>query len=288
MGRIQVRSLDSPDETIPFPLGHNEIVRLGDIAVGRDTHQPGWHWAEHVKPIVETEWCEFQHRGVVVQGQMGVRMADGEEAVIGPYQAFDIPPGHDGWVVGDEPLVTLDWTGVEDWAKSPAADRVLTTILFSDIVGSTQRVHQQGDAAWRRVLARHDDTVRSILASFRGHEVETAGDSFLATFDSAARAVRCGRALVVGLQQISVPIRVGIHTGEVEMAGDRLRGVAVHIAARIMGLAGEGAVLVSATTQQLCEGSDLRFVSAGTHTMKGVEGARALFSLDIEPYRGHG
>lgn len=281
MGRIQARRLDNPDERITFPYGENQVVKLGDLVVGRGVHQPGWHWAEHVRPIVGTQWCEFPHRGIVTSGQMGVRMKDGEELVIGPDTVFDIPPGHDGWVVGDEPLITLDWVGVQGWASVPVeGERILTTVLFTDIVDSTARARELGDLAWKRTAGHHDDRIRSVLAAFRGREIETAGDSFLAVFDGAARAVQCGEALVGALAIIDIPIRVGIHSGEVELAGKHLRGIAVHAAARVLSLAGAGEVLVSGTTRELAEGSGLRFRSRGMHAMKGLTGEREVFALD--------
>ena len=281
MPRIQTRSLDDPDETINYPHGQNRVVRLGELVVGRDVHQPGWHWAEHVSPIVGTEWCQFTHRGIVERGQMGLRMDDGEELVIGPNTVFDIPPGHDGWVAGDEPLITLDWAGVEGWASPPVeGERILTTILFTDVVDSTVRARKRGDAAWKRTMQHHDERVRAVLAAFRGREIETAGDSFLAVFDGAARAVRCGEALVQALTMIDLPIRVGVHSGEVELEGKQLRGIAVHMAARVLALAGPGEVLVSATTHELAEGSGLHLRSRGRHAMKGIEGEREIFVLD--------
>ncbi len=283
MHRIQVGNLDDPDETISFPHGESQVVRLGELVVGRDVHQPGWHWAEHVRPIVGTEWCEFTHRGIVTSGQMGVRMSDGEELVIGPNAVFDIPPDHDGWVVGDEPLITLVWAGVEGWASAPVeGERIVTTILFTDIVDSTVRARDLGDVAWKRTVGHHDERIRSVLVAFRGREIETAGDSFLAVFDGAARAVRCGEALVRALATINMPIRVGIHSGEVELAGQHLRGIAVHAAARILSLAGSGEVLVSGTTRELAEGSGLRFRSRGRHAMKGLVGEREVFALDSD------
>lgn len=283
MGRIQIRSLDDPDERISYPHGENQVVRLGELVVGRDVHQPGWHWAEHVRPIVGTEWCEFTHRGIVASGQMGVRMSDGEELVIGPNTVFDLPPGHDGWVVGDEPLITLDWAGVEGWASAPVeGERIVTTVLFTDIVDSTVRARELGDLAWKRIVGDHDERIRTVLAAFRGREIETAGDSFLAVFDGAARAVRCGEALIRALATINMPIRVGIHTGEVELAGQHLRGIAVHVAARVLSLAGPDEVLVSGTTRELAEGSGLRFRSRGRHAMKGLVGEREVFALDSD------
>ena len=279
MGRIQTHRLADPDETVRFPLGMSQTVRLGGFVVGRDTHEPGWHWRDHIRPIVGTEWCQFHHRGIVVSGHMGVRMDDGEERVIGPDEVFDVPPGHDGWVVGDSALVTFEWAGVEGWASPPEGQRVVATLLFTDIVKSTERLQQLGDAAWKHVAALHDQTVRMLLETHRGKEIETAGDSFLAVFDGAARALRCGRALATALTDANVPIRVAVHTGEIEYVGTQVRGVAVHVAARVLGLAGPGEVLVSSTTRELVEGSGLQFASRGRHRLKGLDSEREIFEL---------
>jgi class 3 adenylate cyclase len=281
MSRIQVRSFREPDETLTPPLGTSAIVRIGELTVERGELQPGWSWRQHVKPIVRTEWCRFHHRGVVLSGQLGIRMDDGEEAIIGPDSVFDVPPGHDGWVVGDEPLVTIDWAGVEGWASPPGeGERMLATLLFTDIVDSTTLARRLGDAAWTRSRGLHDETVRLVLSRFRGREVETAGDSFLAVFDGAARAVRCGAALVVATAAIDLAIRVGIHSGDVEIGGTGgVRGLAVNTAARVLALASSGEVLVSSTTRDLAEGSSLRFASRGRHELKGLEGERELFLL---------
>jgi class 3 adenylate cyclase len=133
--------------------------------------------------------------------------------------------------------------------------RVMATILFTDMVGSTEQRVRPGDAAWKQTVAMHDDVVRTVLVRFGGREVETAGDSFLIVFDSAESAVRCGLALIPALDAIRLPIRVGIHSGEVVMADDHVRGLAVHAAARILDQAGSGEVLVSGTTRDLAEGA---------------------------------
>ena len=107
-------------------------------------------------------------------GQLGIRMDDGEEVIIGPDSVFDIPPGHDGWVVGDEPVVTIDWAGVKGWASAPGeGERIVVTILFTDIVDSTTLARCMGDVAWKRTRALHDETVRAVLSRFRGREIET-------------------------------------------------------------------------------------------------------------------
>ena len=161
----------------------------------------------------------------------------------------------------------------------PAADleRVLATVMFTDIVGSTERAASMGDRKWRDLLENHHTIVRSQLSQFRGKEVDTAGDGFLATFDGPARGIRCGMAIAEGVRQIGLEVRVGLHTGELEVAGDSVRGIAVHTGARVAALAGPGEVLVSSTVKDLVAGSGLSFEDRGVHSLKGVPGRRRLF-----------
>jgi class 3 adenylate cyclase len=151
-------------------------------------------------------------------------------------------------------------------------DRVMTTILFTDIVDSTRRASDLGDVEWKRLLARHDEIVREMLHQYRGREVKTTGDGFLASFDGPARAVRCARAITQEMLQIGIEIRAGLHAGECIRRGDDLAGVAVHIAARICNLAGPDEVLTTGTVRDLVIGSDLTFVDRGLHELKGVTG----------------
>jgi quercetin dioxygenase-like cupin family protein len=116
-GGLQGKSLDSPDETRSFDNGKMDVVELGNVTVGRATFEPGWRWSEHVKPIAGTDSCEVPHVGYVISGRMGIAMDDGEEQEFGPNEAFVIPPGHDGWTVGDEPLIVLDFSGADEYAK---------------------------------------------------------------------------------------------------------------------------------------------------------------------------
>jgi class 3 adenylate cyclase len=168
---------------------------------------------------------------------------------------------------------------VDGWASGLTRARRWATILFTDIVDSTEQLRQAGDAAWKQTLAMHDDVVRTVLVGFGGREVETAGDSFLIVFDSAERAIRCGLALIEALAAIRVPVRVGIHSGEVVLAAEHVRGVAVHAAARISGEARPGEVLVSGTTRDLAEGAaGLRFESRGRHRLKGLEREYDVFA----------
>ena len=166
-------------------------------------------------------------------------------------------------------------TGVRPVAEP---DRVLATVLFTDIVGSTARAAEIGDAAWRRQLAEHDVDVRSALARFRGREVKTTGDGFLATFDGPARAVRCALAIRQSLGGRGIAIRAGLHTGEIEITDQDVAGIAVHIGARICALAGPGEVFVSSTVKDLVVGSGLTFDPRGSHALKGVPDPWAIFA----------
>ena len=160
------------------------------------------------------------------------------------------------------------------------ADRVLATVLLTDVVASTERAAEMGDTAWRDVVARHDELVRAELRRFDGREVKQTGDGFLAAFDGPARAVRCAKAIVEAApDELGMEIRAGVHTGEVEIVDSDLRGLAVHIAARVGALAGAGEVLVSSTVKELVIGSDLAFTDRGTHSLKGVPGEWRLYTV---------
>jgi class 3 adenylate cyclase len=158
-------------------------------------------------------------------------------------------------------------------------DRVLATVLFTDVVGSTEVAHRIGDRAWRDLLARHHDLVRAQLERFKGREIDTAGDGFLAAFDGPARAIRCALAIREAVSALDVQIRVGLHTGEVEVLGDKLAGVAVHTGARVAAEADPGEVLVSSTVKDLVAGSGIEFEDRGAHELKGVPGQWRLFRV---------
>ncbi len=160
-----------------------------------------------------------------------------------------------------------------------AIERVLTTVLFTDIVSSTKRAASMGDKRWRALLDNHDRVVRDELRHFRGVEVNTTGDGFIASFDGPARAIRCARAICDAVNAIGVEVRVGLHTGECEVRGDDLGGLAVHIAARVGATAEPGEVLVSSTIKDLVVGSEIEFADRGDHELKGVPGSWRLFSV---------
>jgi class 3 adenylate cyclase len=277
---LRLKSFAAPDQTIEFPLVRAEIVELGDFTVGYVVHQPGWRWSEHVRPSVGGEWCQARHVGVLLSGRSGVLLQDGTTYEFGPRDVVDIPPGHDGWVIGDEPAVMIEWAGLYTFA-GPALSkgRALATLLFTDLVESTPTAARLGDRAWRELLAGHFAAARSALDRFGGREIHTTGDGILATFDGPANALRAAQAIRDAAGRHGLRVRAGVHVGEVEFAGGDVRGVAVHEAARIMGRAAAGEILVSETTRTLAQPSGFAFDDRGPHTLKGLEGERRLYAF---------
>ena len=166
-------------------------------------------------------------------------------------------------------------------ARAPiTVDRVLATVLFTDIVGSTVKAATLGDRRWRDLLDSHHATIRRNLTSFRGHEVKSTGDGVLATFDGPARGVRCACAIAEEIRPLGIEIRAGLHTGECEIMGEDVGGIAVHIGARVAALAGAGEVLVSSTVKDLVAGSGLRFGDRGSQSLKGVPGEWHIFAVE--------
>jgi class 3 adenylate cyclase len=156
-------------------------------------------------------------------------------------------------------------------------DRILTTILFTDIVGSTERAATLGDQRWRAALDEHDQAVRDQLGRFRGREVNTTGDGFVVSFDGPARAIRCAQAIIEATSTSGLELRIGLHSGECEVRGEDLGGLSVHIAARVAALAESGEILVSGTVKDLVIGSEIDFVDRGERGLKGVPGTWKLF-----------
>jgi class 3 adenylate cyclase len=282
MARIERASLTDPANRRPLSRAVGAVAQIGPLAVGRATLQPGWRWSEDVKPVVGTEWCFAHHVHVLVAGQFAVQLAD-QDAVeeFGPGDVFDIPPGHDAWVVGDEPVDLIDVSGnVVQFGEPPALSRSLATMLMTDIVESTATASRLGDARWRQLLADHDRAVRSQLERFRGRELDTTGDGFFASFESAAAAVLCARAIRDSIRTLDLEVRIGVHTGEIEASADGVRGIAIHALARIMAAAGASEILVSPVTKALTEGSELRFVERGAHSLKGLATPMELFAVE--------
>jgi class 3 adenylate cyclase len=280
--QLTVRHLDQPDVPRPLGRGVGGVVDLGrGLVIGRAVLEPGWRWSEDVKSLVGTPSCRIHHLQLVLSGRLGVRMDGGEEAEVGPNGVVDIPPGHDAWVVGDEPLVILDVFGHSAEFALPAGQtRAVLTMLMTDIVDSTKLAGQLGDAAWKGRLAEHNRIVRRQLDQFGGREVDTTGDGFLAAFNSAEAALRAAVSICAAVRTADVEIRAGVHTGEVDLVeGGDLRGIAVHETARIMAAAGTGGVYTSSLTRALAAARGLPFRSVGTHSLKGFEVPVELFAV---------
>jgi class 3 adenylate cyclase len=284
MPRLQAKSFAVPDTVRTMPKVRFETVGLDDATVGHCSFEPGWRWSTEMGPIVGSASCPIRHLGYSMSGAVRVVMDDGQTLDIGPDTVFDIPPGHDKWVVGDEPWVTIEW-GASGRALNAALQetgaRSLATVLFTDIVDSTVRLQAIGDAAWHDLLAAHNARLREQLNVHRGREVKTTGDGLLAVFDSPTRAARSALGMTRSVRAIGLEIRAGLHTGEIELVGDDVRGIAVHMAARILALAGPGEILVSSTTGGLLEGSGIEIKDAGIHELKGLTGPRQLFRLVV-------
>ena len=275
-----MKSLSTPDEILSLEKGSATTVRIGELVVGRLVLEPGWRWSTHVRPVAGTASCQFHHVGVALSGAMDGRMDDGTTFQVGSGDVFDIPPGHDNWVVGDEPMVSIVWGGWRGWGKPPVGERILTTMVMTDIADSTDRVSTVGDAAWDQLLDRHRALVREILERYRGTEIDTAGDGFLTMFDGAARAVQSALEMGAAARGMGLGIRAGVHTGEVELVPGGIRGLAVHETARIMALGNAGEVLVSSTTRELAAGSGLSFEERGIHVLKGIPDPRQVFAVE--------
>ena len=281
------KSFDEPDDVVEFPNIRTEIVELGDLTVGRLVSEPGWRWSNDVRPTVGGEWCQARHVGFVISGTLGIDFMDGTRMEYGPGEVFDVPPGHDGFTVGDEPCVQVEWQGIRAWAGFPTGihSRVLATLLFTDIVDSTPTAARLGDARWRELLSAHFIDARTELERFGGREIQTTGDGMLATFEGPARALHCASAIRRRAESAGLQIRAGVHVGEVELVGEDVRGVTVHEAARIMATAGPGEILVSDLTRVLAGTAGLRFDDHGTFELKGLDGEWHLSAFVAEEVR---
>jgi class 3 adenylate cyclase/pimeloyl-ACP methyl ester carboxylesterase len=232
---------------------------------------------------------------VLVVHRPGQKFVDGEVA---RYVAEQIPtatylelPGRDLWPFLDGSAEMADAVigflrETANAAPEEESERVLVTILFTDIVGATERAAQLGDVRWREVLTNHHRVVRQQLALFRGREVDTAGDGFFASFDGPARGIRCAAAITQQLRSLGLDVRAGLHTGECEVVDGKVAGIAVHIGARVAAQAAPGEVLVSSTVRDLVAGSGLRFEDRGAHELKGVPGKWHLYAVESETSLG--
>jgi class 3 adenylate cyclase len=281
MPGLDRKNLNQPDETVEFPGVTENLIEIGGFTVGKVTHRPGWRYSTDMAPLVGGgEWCDTRHVGMVLSGRLLFTLRDGTTREFGPEDVYDCPAGHDSLVMGDEPLVTVEWSGARAWGgfRTGFHDRVLATLLATDLVESTATAVAVGEAAWRELLALHHERMRGQVELFRGREVDLAGDGILAMFDGAARALRCAAGMRAAAASDGLRMRAGVHVGEVEVAGESVKGVAVHEVARIAALAGAGEILVSESTRTLAEPAGLAFEDRGEHELKGLTGSRRLFA----------
>ena len=279
--QLRRKSFDRPDEIRTVERARVELVELGETAIGRAVFEPGWRWSEHVKPIVGTDSCQVHHVGYAMSGVLRVEMDDGATMDVRPGDAFEVPPGHDAWVVGDEPWSSVDFAGRRLFMKPPAAvsERRFATIVFTDLSRSTETLGRMGDTAWREMLAEHNQMTRAAIEKHGGREIQTTGDGFLVLFDSPAGAVRGAASMLAAAGTFGLTARAGVHVGEVEIHGEDVRGIAVHLAARILAVAEPGQIVVSSTVHELLAGSELAFTDLGEFELRGIEGPRRLHAL---------
>jgi pimeloyl-ACP methyl ester carboxylesterase len=234
--------------------------------------------ARHVLPTIRVPTLVLHRSGdQVVRVEQGRRIAEG---IAGAKYIELSGDDHTPWTGATDAIIDEIeefLTGVRHGAEP---DRVLATVLFTDIIGATERAAELGDRRWRELITQHHVLVRQQLERYRGREIDTAGDGFLASFDGPARAVRCAVAIGHAIRPIDLRIRAGLHTGECEIIGNKLGGIAVHIGARVAALAAPDEVLVSGTVKDLVAGSGLRFQDRGTHGLRGVPGEWRLFAVE--------
>lgn len=279
------KNLGEPDEVVRFPGYTEYVVEIGDLTVARVIQEPGWVYSRDMATVDEGRWCETHHVGVTVSGRQGVVLRDGSRREFGPDDVYDIPPGHDGYTIGDESAVMIEWSGPRTFGgRTASRNRVLTTLMFTDLVGSTETLARIGDAAWRDRLSRHYEANRTVLERHGGREVETTGDGMLAVFSAPGPAVRCAGDLRASAIREELHVRIGVHVGEVELVGGRFRGISVHEAARIMAAASADEILVSDAVRAFAAPSGLTFEDRGEYELKGLPGRQRLFAYD-EPTR---
>jgi class 3 adenylate cyclase len=253
-------------------------------------------WAEYLRMNLDVDVCGILpsirvptlvlHRAELVRMDVrgGRYLADhipGAQLVELPGRNFAPPIGDQERLFAELERFFADVPKAHAWEDADP-DRVLATVLFTDIVDATARAVELGDSAWRDLVQQHHEAIRRELARFRGKEIDTAGDGFFASFDGPARAIRCARRVVTAVQDLGIEIRAGLHTGECELVDGKVGGIAVHIGARVAAQAGPGEVLVSSTVKDLVAGSGIPFADRGATTLKGVPGEWRLFAALVE------
>jgi class 3 adenylate cyclase len=274
-----IRNFDAPDETVRFGGVTEDLVSIGGITIARSVQPVGWRWRDHFQPLVGGEWCQAHHIGIVLAGRQAVLLQDGTELEYGPGDLYDTPPGHDGWTIGEEDCLLLEWSGMRRWVGGGTSNRVLAALLFTDIVDSTGTATRLGDAPWHDTLTLHYQQADDAIERFGGRRIVTTGDGLLASFDAAAAAVRCAMAIRAAATRQDLALRIGIHVGEVELAGDDVRGVSVHQASRVMAAANSGEIYATEAVRLLCQGAELDFEDAGDHELKGIPDRWRLYRV---------
>jgi len=284
MAELGVKNLLRPDRVIRFPGLSENVIELGDWTVARVTQEPGWRWSTHMRPHVGGEWCQARHVGMVLSGRYGVELKDGAKLEFGPSDVYLIPPGHDGYTLGDEPCVYIEWSGIRTFGGYETGSApALVTLLMTDLVGSTELAGRLGDRAWRDLLSSHLEKSRRELDRYQGREINTAGDGLLAVFGGPVQALKCAAAICARAGGDGLQVRSSVHVGEVEMVGDDVRGVTVHEAARILGLAQANEILVSELTRALAASSGFLFKDRGTYRLKGLPSDVRVYACSVEP-----
>jgi class 3 adenylate cyclase len=281
MAKLQRRRFEDSDDVRTPPKTVVKMVELGDRVVAHMTFEPGWRWSVDMSPTAGTKSCQAHHLGIALSGNLHVETNDGISMEVGPGGVYEIPPGHDAWVVGGEPFVTVDFEAMRGFARTDpnATRRTLTTVLMTDIVDSTARAVELGQGRWQEVIRIHNDRAERVIDQHEGRLLKTTGDGVIGLFDSAERAVRAGLAIATAVADLELEVRAAVQTGEVELSAGDVRGVVVHATARMMALAGAGEVVVSATVRDLLDGSGLEFDDFGLHTLKGLPGERHLYRV---------
>ncbi len=284
MPDFDAKNLSDPDEVIRMSGVEMNVVDLGDLTVARAIHQPGWRWSTHIKPQVGGEWCQVRHVGVVVSGRLGVQFPDGTSYELEADDVYEIPPGHDGYTIGHEAVVMLEWTGIRAFAgfMGDSHNRMLATVLVTRFVNSAARASELGTAAWRELLSELFEAVRARFERFNGKEISTSGEGTLAAFNSPAQAVRCAGEIRSLARQRGLTMCAGIHIGEVEVVKDDLRGAVVHETERISQVASNEEILVSDTMRALASMEGLRFEDRGAQALEGLSGDWHLYSYAAE------
>jgi Adenylate and Guanylate cyclase catalytic domain len=223
--RLQKKSFANADDVRLLGHGRFDVVNLDETSVGRIKMDPGWRWSTDAKPKVGGTSCQVRHLGAALSGVLHIVADDGLEMDLRGGEAYEIPPGHDAWVVGDAPYEAIEFASARTFlAPTASVTRTLGTILMTDIVNSTATLERVGDAKWHAMLLEHNDRLRTQIDRFGGREVRTTGDGFQVLFTGAERGVQCASAMIDALADLEIRIRAGLHTGDVELAAGTSTG----------------------------------------------------------------